>query len=203
MFAVVLLAVAVACAAARADGDPASDVLLNDDVFFPYTPPVSPSIRRALNAAAAAGCRAQFAIKVALIASPADLGALPSPFGKPQKYADYLEEEISFGGHQPLLVVMASGYGTAGLNPRAKRAVVSLDKPESGRSNDLARAATSAIVKLEAADGHAVTSSPDVPCSIRESQYNYTNLIWILVGLAAIAIYTTVLVRRTRSPEAS
>jgi hypothetical protein len=93
---------------------------------------VSPSIQKALNAAA--GCRAQFAIKVALIASPADLGALPSLFGKPQKYADYLEEEIRFGGMQPLLVVMASGYGTVGLNPPARRAVTSLHKPESGRS---------------------------------------------------------------------
>ena len=67
-----------------------------------------------LNAETAAAKRAGFPIKVALIASPVDLGVIPDLFGKPQQYADFLDQEISFQGKQPLLVVMAAGYGVAG-----------------------------------------------------------------------------------------
>ena len=60
---------------------------------------------------------------MALIASPTDLGAIPSLFAKPQRYANFLDVEISFfGGKQPLLVVMPNGYGVQGLGPAATAA---------------------------------------------------------------------------------
>jgi len=110
-------------AGAIADGDPASDVLLGENVFYPYRPVVSGSLQRTLNTEAAAAAKAHFPIKVALIASPVDLGVIPDLFGKPQKYADFLDQEISFQVKQPLLVVMASGYGVQGLSPSATAAV--------------------------------------------------------------------------------
>ena len=63
---------------------------------IPTRPPVSPAIQKTLNAETAAASRAGFPIKVALIASPIDLGVIPDLFGKPQKYADFLDQEISF-----------------------------------------------------------------------------------------------------------
>ena len=111
----------LAPAVARADGDPASDVLLGENVFYPYTPPTSPAIQKQLNAATAAAKRAHFPVKVALIGGPVDLGVIPSLFGKPQKYADFLDQEISFATKQPLLVVMAAGYGVEGMNAKAGR----------------------------------------------------------------------------------
>jgi hypothetical protein len=45
-----LFVVMLAPAAARADGDPASDVLLGENVFYPYSPPVSTSLQQTLNA---------------------------------------------------------------------------------------------------------------------------------------------------------
>src|SRR5581483_8345153 len=113
--AVAMLAAATVPAAARADGDPASDVLLGENVFYPYTPPVSRELQRTLDGETAAAAKAGLAVKVALIASPVDLGVIPDLFNKPQQYAAFLDQEISFQGKQPLLVVMPSGLGGAAL----------------------------------------------------------------------------------------
>ena len=115
--------------AALADGDPASDVLLGSNVFYPFDPPVSPSAQRTLNAVTAAAQKARVKVKVALIAAPTDLGVIPSLFGKPQEYADFLYREITFLGPQRLLVVMSDGYGTQGLTPAAQKAVAALPNP--------------------------------------------------------------------------
>ena len=82
---VAALAPALAPAPALADADPASDVLLGTSVFYPYSPPVSGSLQKQLNAEAAAAARAHFPIKIAVIASPVDLGALPTMFAKAAK----------------------------------------------------------------------------------------------------------------------
>ena len=158
-----VLAVALLCAPvpALADGDPASDMLLVQNVFYPFSPPVAPAIQRTLNAETAAAKRAHFPIKVALIASPADLGAIPSLFAKPQQYASFLDVEISFfGGKQPLLVVMPNGYGVQGLSAAATAAAARLRPPAGRTSDDLARAATVAVAKLAAAAGHPVSGAP-------------------------------------------
>jgi hypothetical protein len=147
----------LAVAPALGDGDPASDVLLGQNVFYPYNPTVAPGLQKTLNAETAAASRAHFPIKVALIASSIDLGAVPSLFGKPQQYADFLDQEISFlNMPQLLLVVMPNGYGTQGLGSAATATVASLEKPSGGRSDDLARAAIAAVRKLAAAAGHPI-----------------------------------------------
>ena len=97
-------------------------MLLGENVFYPYTPPVSPALQKSLNAATAAAKQAGFPIKVALIASPVDLGVIPDLFGKPQKYADFLDQEISFQAKQPLLVVMSAGYGVRACRRSSQRA---------------------------------------------------------------------------------
>ena len=140
--------------AALGDGDPASDVLLGEDVFLPYSPPVSAALQRMLTAQTAAAKRAGLPLKVALIGSPVDLGVVPDLFGHPQKYADFLDQEISFTGHaEPLLVVMAAGYGTRGLTPAGAAAAQALRPPAGGSSEQLARAAASAIPAIARAQG--------------------------------------------------
>ena len=69
-----------------ADGDPASDVLLGKNVFLPYPPP-SRQGAAALEAQVAAVYAKRERIKVALIATRTDLGAIPSLFGEPAQYA--------------------------------------------------------------------------------------------------------------------
>jgi hypothetical protein len=151
-------------AAALADGDPASDVLLGESVFYPYSPPVAARLQKTLNAETAVARRAQFPIKVALIGTPADLGAIPTLFGKPQQYADFLGQEISFGSNRPLLlVVMPNGYGVRGLDPSATHAAATLKRPTGSTSNALAQAAITAVPTLAAAAGHPISSVAGVP----------------------------------------
>ena len=163
LVAACLLAVMLAPAAEAADGDPASDVLLGENVFYPYSQPVSAELQRTLTTETAAASREHFPIKVALIASPVDLGVVPDLFGRPQKYANFLDQEISFQGERPLLVVMPSGYGVQGLSRTATLAAASLTKPTGSTSNDLARAAITGVPKLAAAAGHPITNVPKAP----------------------------------------
>jgi hypothetical protein len=109
--ALALAAVAFGVAPARADGDPASDILLGDNVFLTYTVQVSPAAKAALAQAVAKLNKSGFRVKVAVIADPADLGAVPSLFGKPQVYAKFLGTEIAFQYTNRLLVVMPNGFG--------------------------------------------------------------------------------------------
>lgn len=155
------LALALAPALALADGDPASDVLLGQNVYYPYDPQVATSLQKTLDAETAAASRAHFPIKVALIESRFDLGAVPNLFGRPQQYAEFLDQEISFlNMKQLLLVVMPDGYGTQGLGSAPTRVVTSLKKLSGGRSEDLARAAIAAVPKLATAAGHPIAQTP-------------------------------------------
>jgi len=112
-----LVAVAAALAAVRppaalADGDPASDVLVYQPVFFPYNP-APPAARRELNGLVKSANQQGYKIRVAVIQSPRDLGSIPTLFGKPSVYARFLSSELSSIWRDRVLVVMPSGYGLA------------------------------------------------------------------------------------------
>lgn len=196
--AVALLALALVLAPlAHADGDPASDVLLGESVFYPYSPAVSASLQNKLNAEAAAAAHAHFPIKIALIASPPDLGAIPVLFDKPQQYARFLEQEITFPGHKPqLLVVMPDGYGVQNLSPAATAAVSSLAKPAGHQTNDLATAAITAVRVLAAAAGHRIKTS-DAPPTAGNGRHS-TTLLVLTMALAAVGIAASILLFRAR-----
>lgn len=195
-----MLAALLICPLALADADPASDVLLAENVFYPYNPPVSASVQATLNAETAAAHRGRFPIKVALIATRMDLGAIPQLYAKPQQYAHFLDQEISFGTTVPVLVVMPNGYGTAGIPATAVTAIASLPKPVPG-SNGLAEAAIKAVRGLADAAGHPLRrisrgaagtgggSGVAVPLAI---------LLAVCIGLAAAILA----VRRRRTPTA-
>ena len=198
--AVALVVLMLATAPAHADGDPASDVLLGQNVFYPYGPaPVSASLQKALNAETVAAGRRHFPIKIALIQSPLDLGAVPNLFDKPQLYADFLDQEISFQGRQPLLVVMPDGYGVQGLSSSTAAAAASLAKPTGGQTSDLARAAITAVQALAAVAGHEI--EPSEKSSTAGTGPGSTTLVLFVAALAAIAAATVpVALRRRGSP---
>jgi LPXTG-motif cell wall-anchored protein len=193
-----LLACLIAAPGAFADGDPASDTLLGQSVFYPYSP-TSTSAQRTLNAETAAAKKAGLPIKVALIQAPTDLGVIPSLFGKPQQYADFLDQEISFQGKQKLLVVMPNGYGTQGLPAASTKAVAALKAPAGKTSTDLAQAAIVAVAKLAAASGHPIKGVPGVPGSSTSSGGS-SSTTPILIGLivAAVLVAAALLVLRRR-----
>ncbi|MBV8430459.1 MAG: hypothetical protein JO244_04815, partial [Solirubrobacterales bacterium] len=182
-----VVALLVACSHALADADPASDILLGENVFYPYNPPVSPALQARLNGVVAAAHRAKLPLKVALIASPVDLGAIPTFFDKPASYAAFLDQEISFGGKPPLLVVMPNGYGAAGLKPAVIAAVSHLPRPTGASGNALAQAAISAVPKLAAASGHALGEPTTGPSP---ASGNGSGALLPLLILAGVCVLT-------------
>jgi hypothetical protein len=158
--AVALLVLGASARIAWADADPASDVLLAQNAFFPYQPPVQPQLEAAMNRTLEAASRAGTPLKVAIIGSPEDLGAIPEFFGQPQSYARFLDREISFNHAQPLLVVMAAGYGLAAAGPASALSGLTVDA--SHGSYGLTRSAILAVAALMRANGHPI-SAPAIP----------------------------------------
>ena len=150
--------------AAQADGDPASDVLLLQDVYLPYAPGVPKPLRDTITELLKTTRKAGFKLKVAIVAKPQDLGAVPQYFGKPQEYAPFLQSEIAFNTKKPLLIVMPSGYGVAGMPAGAEKGIAGLKKPASDDGTELGRATVKAIVATAKAAGHPVPE-PQLPKS--------------------------------------
>ncbi len=178
-----------------ADGDPASDVLLAQNVFYPYQPKVSSALEaaleRTLHAAAATGLH----LKVAIITAPEELGLVPKLFGHPQAYAQFLDREISFNQPQALLVVMPAGFGVMPASSASALARVPIDNQQ--RSDGLARSAILAVVALARSRGHSI-AAPSIPAS---STPNSSPPALLLFGLpAALLILAGMAVmRRGRS----
>ena len=184
-------------ALARADGDPASDVLLGDDVFYPYSPATPRPIQLRLNAIMARARAQGFPIKVALIAAPTDLGVIPDLFGKPQAYAKFLDQEISFQGRQRLLVVMAAGYGAQGFPVPAASAVATLARPAGRTAAALAQAAMVAVPRLAAASGHPIRGLPAT--SSAGGSGGHRALVAIGLAVAAVLAAGALLILRRRT----
>ncbi len=154
---------AAACVApqARADGDPASDILYSTNVFYSWDEPPSAAARQRLNGVVAAATKAGYPIRVALIASPGDLGAVTALWGKPRRYASFLGVELTLAYKGSLLVVMPDGLGFYHVRHRPDAAYRALRPVQIGTAGDaLADAAVEAVANLAAADGRPVAVPP-------------------------------------------
>ena len=109
----------------------------------------SGALSERVHAVIAAGDR----IKVALVATPLDLGSIPSLFGKPRSYAGFLGIEISRYYAGPLLVVMPAGFGVydAGRSTKAKERLLAKIKIAGKSPEALAQAAIKAVQMLSRA----------------------------------------------------
>jgi hypothetical protein len=88
-------------------------------------------------------------LKVAIIARASDLGSITAYYGLPQRYAEFLDIEISFTRPQPLLVVMADGDGVDGLTAHERRAVGATPRSAGDSGSDLAAAALRAVRRVD------------------------------------------------------
>ena len=98
-------------APAAADGDPGSDVLVYQPLFLASDAGISVSEQVKLGGLLQDAQRAGFPIRVAIISSPSDLGAVTALWQKPQTYAHFLGIELSLTYTGRLLVVMPNGFG--------------------------------------------------------------------------------------------
>ncbi len=148
-------------AAARADGDPASDYLYTQSLFLPLDGSIPKASEAQLRALLREAKAKGYPVRVAVIGSRADLGAVPSLYGRPDRYAPFLGQEIRFLFKGPLLVVMPGGYGFYRLahdTTAAEKALAALPPP--AQAPDLARAAVPAVQRLAALQGVELATPP-------------------------------------------
>jgi len=162
LLALLLAAAALGTAvpAALADADPPSDVLLLQSVYYPYQPPVSDKLRRTLDKVVLDAKTAGYPVKVAMVESTVDLGAIPQLFGRPAEYAPFLGREIAFKSKDPLLVVMSPAIATYNVTPKAQQAIQGIKIDASKQSDGLVAAAIEAVPKMATASGHPVAAVP-------------------------------------------
>jgi hypothetical protein len=153
-------ALGTAAPAALADADPPSDVLLLQSVYYPYQPPVSDKLRRTLDKVVLDAKTAGYPVKVAMVESTVDLGAIPQLFGRPAEYAPFLGREIAFKSKDPLLVVMSPAIATYNVTAKAQQAIHGIKIDASKQSDGLVAAAIEAVPKMATASGHPVAAVP-------------------------------------------
>jgi hypothetical protein len=193
---------AITPALARADGDPASDVLLGQYVFTGYGS-ISPQVQDELDSVTASASRAGYPVRIALIAGKGDLGSVPQEFGHPAPYAYFLDYEISTAVSGVVLVVMPKGFGVAsGGRPQPKLTALLSAIPIGPGTSGLGIAAVAATEKLAAAAGHPLASdaaSEAVPLTASGASISQAlEILLILAVLAALAVAGAVVARRRR-----
>ena len=189
---------------ARADGDPASDYLITQPVYFPYDGKFSPEVEGRLLELAREAKAQGFPIKVALIPDAYDLGSITVLWRKPKLYARFLGEEDTAFFKQRLLIVMPNGFGFYRPGQSVRAEYATLAKIRIGPGDDgLAEAAIAGIQALAAAGGVKLAAPAHVQTP---AQRNSHDRIVIIVA-AAVALALAWLLRlalrrrRTQSPR--
>jgi hypothetical protein len=194
-----LAAFAVVPAAARADGDPASDVLYNGKIFLPFEVKISGQKQLDLQQTVAAAWKAGYRIKVAVISSPYDLGSVGALWQKPQLYSKFLGSELEFLYRGRLLIVMPNGYGL-NRGTAAERKLLG-DVPIGAGADGLTASAADAVRALAAASGHRLPKPAD-----RTTSNSGRDRIVIVIAVVLIALLVLLFVpgvrRRVRGPRA-
>ena len=205
MLAAAAALAATAAGTARADGDPASDVLLSDNVFLSYQSPYGSAEGRALEALAKQAKEQGFPLRVAVITQIADLGSVGGLYGKAQRYADFLASEIRFVYRGTLVVAMngkPGGFGVhgPGATPAARRALERMKLPSSSlAAAELARLAAVAMQRVAAASGHHL-SAPAGATKTKTSSRLLRLFLIAALALAALGAGATLLARWLRGP---
>ena len=177
-------ALGLLAASVRADGDPASDVLVSQTLFLPQDAGVPANQQAQLDALLHAAQQSGYQIRVALIASPTDLGSVTELWRQPQNYARFLAQELSLLYRGPLLVVMPNGYGLyrlAGPLATGQSALAGVRAP----GPSLATATLTAIQRLAAAAGHNLP----LPNATAPSTPGSTNTVsWLVFAIGGALI---------------
>jgi hypothetical protein len=181
-------------AAAAADGDPASDVLATQTVFLPQDSGATAKQQAELGAIEGAAQKSGYQIRVAIIATPSDLGSVGALWRQPQNYAQFLGQELSLVYRGTLLVVMPSGFGLyEGGHPlgRGESALAALRAPGGA---DIVDSTLTAIQRLATASGHTLQVT-GVAAPVGSASYHAGTWIALAIGVALIAAAWTASLR--------
>ena len=196
------LAALALCAPALADGDPASDYLLTQQLFIPFEPTkVSDAKQNELRQLLTASKDKGYEVRVALIATRTDLGAVPVLFRQPQRYADFLGQELVYFWKGPTLVVMPNGYGIFQNGKKLaeeKARLAKLSPPPSAEGDAMATAAENAVRALAQQKGITLPSAGSTDSGGSSKNRDRVVLVAGVILLAAVAFGARVLLGRRR-----
>ena len=212
LMAVLAVSFAAPVAPAAADGDPGSDVLVYQPLFLAADSGISVAQQVKLGGLLQSAQRVGFPIRVAIIASPSDLGAVTQLWRQPQAYARFLGLELSMTYTGRLLVVMPNGLGFNWPGHSSATAYRTLERISIGRGGaGLASATEAAVGALATAGGVrlSVASQPAPAPASAASQPPVTSnsgsvasgsgtdsLVAMIVVLVAVAAGIAFLLRR-------
>ena len=192
-FVLALLVVACVCAGtARADGEPASDYLIGQQVFLPFDAKIPQSKQREVIALVRSVNASGYKIRVAIIWSTYDLGAIVSLWKKPQVYARFLGAELQFIYKQRLLIVMPNGFGfNFPRHTTANEEALLAKIPITATPVGLVDAAETAVQQLAAASGVKVK-----PVAAAKGGHGTAIVILAIAGALAVAVLLRLALRR-------
>jgi hypothetical protein len=197
---VALATLAAAPGAAWGDADPASDYLPGFDSYLPYGNTVAKPTQRQLDRLLKIARARGHPFKVAVIATPTDLGAVTSLYNKPKPYAKFLYREIAGliqGAEATLVVVMPAGVGIAGHDAKAPgRRVAAAARPGlNATPTQLATAAVSQVEKIAAASGEPLPHVKAVAAPAAAPHHGHRVFLWLVIAGVLLAIALALLLR--------
>lgn len=187
--------------AAAAHGNPLAEALSSDVIALPTTAEqpraeTVDGLRTVVDAARKGGTR----MRVAIVASPADLAESANLYGYPEETATYLGRDlgthnltVAGGAPEPVLVVMPGGMGSMGLSPEASRAVRQIEMPPDPSADDLVSAGGYGVQEIMRADGRPIDERFGAPDSGTGGI-----LVPVLIVLALLALVGVLIVIRVR-----
>jgi len=197
---VLVILVCVLAGTARADGDPASDYLLGTQVFLPFDVKLPKAKQQELVSIVRDANKSGYTIRVALIGSPYDLGAVTSLWRKPRPYAKFLGAELQFIYKRRLLVVMPNGFGfNWPKHPSNKEDAVLSAVPIGTGAVGMLDSAVAAVQKLAAASGVKVVRTP-AAATTHKGGLAHSRVLIVLAATAglALAVLLRLALRRKR-----
>ena len=203
-FAVVaaLVVIAVNCAPARADGDPASDVLVSQVAFLPADAGFSAAQQAQLTGLLKTAAGAGHPVRVAIIPDAYDLGSITVLWRRPETYARFLGAELSLVYKHPLVVVMPNGLGLnwpghSTANARRQLASVTVRPGDAG----LFDAAVTAVQRLLSASHVHISGGAGAPVAAGTSPRPRSggatagsdggNSLWLIVSASLVVLVAT------------
>lgn len=207
---VAAVAALATAAAARADGDPASDFLYTGTLYPSFVSPPSDELDGELRGLLEVAKDRGYPLKVALIVDRQDLGQYPELFDKPQRYATLLASELAIFRklRAPVLVVTTAGLAVSGSEERhgklvpvtparGKVLLQGLSAPDEAKGDAFAGSAIAAVRQLARLDGHPLpthvtpVAGPNTPAPADKPRTIGT---WLIVGIVAALFFLSWLV---------
>jgi MYXO-CTERM domain-containing protein len=195
-----LVLAGVLAPAALADGDPASDILITEQLFYPYYSNTPKAGVERLKETIAAANKQGYTIRVAVITSPYDLGSVSALWEKPQPYARFLSLELAFAYKDRLLVVSPKGYGYVEATKEVPQTLALLRRVPIGKGTEGLVASADKAVRLLASK-----SGDKLPASSGGGSGSSTDTIVIAIAAAvgaALVVGVELLRRRRRRAAA-